>query len=151
MLNAAVAMGVAKLERKVEGWTGKVNGGGKVNGDAGADDESSGDVSPLADAALDQLGEGGAAKKAGAEGVKASLHGNNPILAAIKGAWESGTPVMRAAIITAGVAAIVLALVSPVLLIVFLLSLLVTASAHRAAQSRQSNAAQSRQSKPDQD
>ena len=79
------------------------------------------------------MGEGGGAtRKAGAEGVKASLHGKNPVWAAVKGAWEAGTPVVRAAIVAAVVSAVLLLLLSPVLLLVFLLSLLVIAAVHQA-------------------
>ena len=69
---------------------------------------------------------------AGAEGIKASLHGKNPVWAAIKGAWQAGTPVVRAAIIAAAASAILLLLLSPVLLLVFLVSLLIIAAVHRA-------------------
>ena len=126
VLNAAVGSAAARLEQKVVVWA------DKLNGVAGAGD-SSGGLAALADGGLDALAEGGGAKdKAGAEGVKASLHGRNPIWAAIKGAWQAGTPVVRAAIIAALVSAILLALLSPVLLVVFLLSLLIIAAVHRA-------------------
>ena len=126
VLNAAVGSAAAKLEQKVVVWTDKLNavaGGG----------DSSGGLVALADEGLDELAEGGGAKeKAGAEGIKASLHGKNPVWAAIKGAWQAGTPVVRAAVIAAVVSAILLLLLSPVLLIVFLLSLLIIAAVHRA-------------------
>ena len=82
---------------------------------------------------LDNLAEGGGAKKqAVAKGVKAGLHGKNPFWAALKGAWQGGTPVVRAAIIAALASTILLLLLSPVLLVVFLLSLLIIAAVHRA-------------------
>ncbi len=126
VLNAAVGSAAAKLEQKVVMWA------DKLNGVAGGGD-SLGGLAALADEGLDELAEGGGAKeKAGAEGVKAGMHGKNPIWAAIKGAWQAGTPVVRAAIIAAVASAILLLLLSPVLLVVFLLSLLIVAAVHRA-------------------
>lgn len=124
VLNAAIGSAATKLEQKVAAWS------DKLNGVAGGD---SGGLVALADAGLDELAEGGGAReKAGAEGVKAGLHGKNPIWAAIKGAWQAGTPVVRAAIIAAVASAILLLLLSPVLLLVFLVSLLIIAAVHRA-------------------
>ena len=126
VLNAAVGSAAARLERRAVDLTEKLNG--ITRGDS-----SSGGLAALADEGIDALAEGGGAKeKAGAEGIKAGLHGRNPIWAAIKGAWKAGTPAVRAAIISAVVAAILLLLLSPVLLIVFLLSLLIIAAVHRA-------------------
>ena len=130
VLNAAVGSTAAKLEQKVVVWADKLNG---VAGGGGF----SGRLAALADGGLDALAEGGGAKdKAGAEGVKAGLHGRNPIRAAVKGAWQAGTPVVRAAIITAVASAILLLLLSPALLVVFLLSLLIIAAVHRARAAR---------------
>jgi hypothetical protein len=126
ILNAAVGMAVAKLEQKVAGWTDKVD-------DVADEAESSGALVELADEGLEALAdEGGAARKAGVKAVEAGIHGENPILAGIKGAWQAGTPVMRAVIITAAVSALLLLLLSPVLLLVFLLSLLVIAAVQQA-------------------
>ena len=126
VLNAAVGSAAAKLEQKVVVWADKLNG---VAGDG----DSSGGLAALADEGLDELAEGGGAKeKAGAEAVKAGLHGKNPIRAAIQGAWQAGTPVVRAAIIAALASAILLMLLSPVVLVVFLVSLLIIAAVHRA-------------------
>lgn len=126
VLNAAIGSAATKLEQKVAVWS------DKLDGVAGGGDSSGGLVA-LADAGLDELAEGGGAReKAGAEGVKAGLHGKNPIWAAIKGAWQAGTPVVRAAIIAAVASAILLLLLSPVLLLVFLVSLLIIAAVHRA-------------------
>ena len=125
VLNAAVGSAAAKLEHKVDVWA------DRLNGVAGGGD-SSGGPSALADNGLDDLAEGGGAKKrAAAKGVKAGLHGKNPFWAAVKGAWQ-GTPVVRAAIIAALASTILLFLLSPVLLVVFLLSLLIIAAIHRA-------------------
>jgi hypothetical protein len=125
VLNAAVGSAAATLEQKVVAWA------DKLDGFAGGGD-SSGGLAALADEGLDELADdGGAKQKAGAEGVKAGLHGKNPVWPAIKGAWQAGTPVVRAAIISAVVAAILLLLLSPVLLVVFLLSLLIIAAIHR--------------------
>lgn len=134
VLNAAVGMAIAKLEQKVAVWTDKANGGS-------GEEAAAGGLTPIAEEGIDQLTEGGgAAEKAGAEGVKAKLEGKNPIWAAIKGAWDSGTPVVRAAIITAGVSAVVLLLVSPVLLVIFLLSLLVVSAFHRGGSAKEEHA-----------
>jgi len=123
VLNAVVGSAADKLEQNVGVWADKLGG---VAGD------SSGALPALADQGLDELAKGGGAKeKAGAEGVKAGLHGKNPILAAIKGAWQAGTSVVRAAIIAAVASAILLLLLSPALLLVFLLSLLIIAAVHR--------------------
>ncbi|MGZ4248771.1 MAG: hypothetical protein ACXVUE_10760 [Solirubrobacteraceae bacterium] len=126
VLNAAVGSAAAKLEQKVVVWADRLNG-------VAAGGDSSGGLAALADEGLDELAEGGGAKqKAGAEGVKAGLHGKNPVWAAIKGAWQAGTPIVRAAIIAAVASAFLLLLLSPVLLLVFLLSLLIIAAVHRA-------------------
>ena len=126
VLNAAVGSAAARLEQKVDVWA------DRLNGVAGGGD-SSGGLAALADNGLDDLAEGGGAKKqAAAKGVKAGLHGKNPFWAAVKGAWQGGTPVVRAAIIAALASTILLLLLSPVLLVVFLLSLLIIAAVHRA-------------------
>ncbi|GAA2139967.1 hypothetical protein GCM10009844_09210 [Nocardioides koreensis] len=77
------------------------------------------------------------AQRAGAEGVKAQMHGKSPAWAAIRGVWQAGTPAVRAAIATSAVAAVVLLLLSPVLLLVYLLSWLVIAAVYRARATRQ--------------
>jgi len=128
ILNTAVGIAAAKLERKITAWTDKLNG---VAQDGHGDGDSTEVLRPLAEEGLDQIGEAGTPEKIGAEGVKAKLEGKNPVMGALKGAWQSGTPVIRAAIITAAVGAVVLLLVSPVLLVVFALALLVTAATHR--------------------
>jgi hypothetical protein len=126
ILNAAVGSAAAKLEQQVGGWADKLNGLA-----SGAD--SSGGLPGLVDEGLDVLGEGGGAKqKAGAEGVKAVLHGENPVWAAVKGAWQGSTPAVKAAIVAAVASVILALLLSPVLLLVFLLSLLIIAAVHRA-------------------
>jgi hypothetical protein len=126
VLNAAVGSAATKLEQTVGGWADKLD-------DVAAWGDSSGRVAALVDEGLDEVAEGGGAKqKAGAKGVKAGLHGKNPVWAAIKGAWQAGTPVVRAAIIAAMVSAGLLLLLSPVLLLVFVLSLLIIAAVHRA-------------------
>lgn len=104
VLNAAVGGAVSKLEERVAGWTDKLNG----------------------------IASGEAKQSAAAAGIDASMQGKNPFWAAVKGAWSGGTPVVRAAIVSAIVATILLLLLSPVLLLVFLLSLLVIAAVHRA-------------------
>jgi hypothetical protein len=126
ILNTVVAVAVAKLERKVADWTDKLN-------DVATGDASSGGLTQLADEGLDELGQGGgAAQKAGAEVAKAELHGKNPIWAAVKGAWQAGTPVTKATIVAGAVSAVVLLLLSPVLLLLLLLSLLIISVVYRA-------------------
>jgi hypothetical protein len=118
-LSAAVGGAADKFEKKAVSLAGKLAAGG------------------LADDGLDEVADGGGAKaKAGTEAVKAGLHDKNPAWAAIKGAWEAGTPAVRAAIITAVAAAVLLLLTSPVLAIVFGLSLAVIAAVHRVRGAR---------------
>lgn len=125
VLNAAVGSAANKMEERVAGWADKLNGI--------ASGGSSNELTDLADEGLDDIAEGGGAKQsAGAAGAKASLHGKNPFWAAIKGAWQGGTPVVRAAIVSAIAATILLLVLSPVLLLVFLLSLLVIAAVQKA-------------------
>jgi hypothetical protein len=125
VLNAAVGTAAARLNERVSGWTDKLDGitsGG-----------SSGELGRAADEGLDDLAEGGGAKQgAAAKGAKASLHGKSPFWAAIKGAWEGGKPVVKAAIVAAFVSAVLLLLLSPVLLLAFLLSWLVIAAVQKA-------------------
>lgn len=125
VLNAAVGVAAGKLEEKVAGWA------DKLGGVAGGGDASDG-LTALADDGLDALAaSGGATQKAGAEGIKAHLHGRNPLWAAIRGAWQAGTPVVRAAIVAGLASSILLLLLSPVPLLVFLLSLLIFAAVQR--------------------
>jgi hypothetical protein len=125
ILSTAVTIAVAKLEQKVAGWIDKIQGS--------AEDEASSGLAELAEEGLDDLSEGaGAAQNAGIEAAKAGLHGDNPITAAIRGAWQAGTPALRAAIVTAAVAALLLLLLSPVLLIIYLISLLIITLAYQA-------------------
>lgn len=127
VLSAAVGTAAAALEQRVGVWADKLDGvvaGGSASG---------GGFAGLADKGIDELAEGGGAKKrATAEGAKASLHGKNPLWPAIKGAWEAGTPVVRAAIIAGLASSILLLVLSPVPLLVFLLSLLILAAVQRA-------------------
>jgi hypothetical protein len=129
VLDAAVGNAAATLERKADTWTDKLNRIAEGNGPTG--------LGAVADDLLDDASEGGGAKATAAtEGVKAGLHGKNPVWAAVKGAWQGGTPVVRAAIVTSVVAVVLLLVLSPVLLIVFLLSLLIVAAVYRARSAR---------------
>jgi hypothetical protein len=124
VLNAAVGVAAGKLEEKVVEWTDKLSG--VAGGDA-----SSG-LTALADKGLDELARsGGATQKAGAAGIKARLHGRNPLWAAVQGAWQAGTPVVRASIVAGLASSLLLLLLSPVPLLVFLLSLLIFALVQR--------------------
>jgi len=131
VLDAAVGTVAAKLERKTAGWIDKLNAVAGKNHSADA-------IIDLTDEGLDAVAEsGGVAQRAGAEGVKARVHGKSPAWAAIRGVWQAGTPAVRAAIVTSAVAAVVLLLVSPALLVVYLLSWLVIAAVHRSRATRQ--------------
>jgi hypothetical protein len=124
VLNAAVGVAAGKIEEKVVEWADKLSG--VAGGDA-----SSG-LTALADKGLDELARsGGATQKAGAAGIKAHLHGRNPLWAAIQGAWQAGTPVVRASIVAGLASSILLLVLSPVPLLVFLLSLLIFAVVQR--------------------
>jgi len=129
-LDAVVGAVAAKLERKTAGWADKLESVATKN-------RSSDTVTHLADAGLDAVADsGGVAQRAGAEGAKAHLHGKSPTRAAIRGAWQAGTPAVRAAIATSAIAAVVLLLLSPALLLVYLLSWLVIAAVHRSRATR---------------
>ena len=130
VLNAAVQSAANSVEQTVGSWTDKLKS-------VASGDDPSDELVSLADEGIDKVTKGGGAKeKAGAEGLKAKLEGRNPFKAAVAGAWEAGTPVVRAAIVSAVVAVILLLLTSPVLLVVFLLSLLIIAAVQRVRASR---------------
>lgn len=125
-LDAVVGAVAGRLERTTAGWIDRLSAvaGNKDSTDA---------IREMADEGLDAVAEsGGVAERAGAEGVKARLRGKSPAWAAIRGVWQAGSPAVRAAIVTSGVAAVVLLLLSPALLVVYLLSWLVIAAVHRA-------------------
>jgi hypothetical protein len=131
VLNAVVGAAAAKLQRTTAGVIDKLEG-------VAGKDKSSDVVGGLADKGLDAVAEsGGAAQAAGAEGIKAGLHGKNPAWAAVRGAWNAGSPAVRAAIVTAAVGAVLLLVISPVLALVYLLSWLVIAAVHRTESTRQ--------------
>jgi hypothetical protein len=130
VLDAAVGTVAAKLERKTAGWIDKLSA-------VVTNSHSTAAIEGLTDAGLDAVAEsGGVAQRAGAEGVKAHVHGKNPAWAAIRGVWHAGTPAVRAAVVTSVAAAVLLLLVSPVLLIVYLLSWLVIAAVCRSRAAR---------------
>jgi hypothetical protein len=134
VLHATVGTAAAALEKRVDVWADKLDG-------VAAGGHTSGGLAGLADKGIDELAEGGGAKrKATAEGAKATLHGKNPLWPAIKGAWEAGTPVVRAAIIAGLASSILLLVLSPVPLLVFLLSLLILAAVQRARSSKRQDA-----------
>lgn len=117
---------VAALSTKIDDWTDRLN---STAGGSGAPPSA-------ADHAADDLAEGGGAgQQAGVRGLQAGLTGKNPIWAAIKGAWTGGSPAVKAAVITAGVAVILLLVLSPVLLVVLLVTvpILVVVSRVRSA------------------
>jgi len=131
VLDAVVGVVAAKLDSKTADWVDKLNAVASKSRPADA-------VVALADQGLDAVADsGGVLQRAGAEGVKARVHGKSPAWAAIRGAWQAGEPPTQALIVTSAVAAVVLLLVSPVLLLVYLLSWLVIAAVARARSARQ--------------
>ena len=80
--------------------------------------------------------EDGARSRAGVRGAQAALRGENPVWAAVKGAWSGSTATVKAAIVTAMVAVLLLLVLSPVLLLAFLLSLLVVAAVEQVRRAR---------------
>lgn len=130
VLDALVGTVAARLERKTAEWIDKLSA--VVNKNV-----SSEAVLGLSDKGLDAVaGSGGAAQRGVAVGVKAHLHGRSPARAAIRGVWQAGTPAVRAAVVTSGVAAVLLLLLSPALLFVYLLSWLVITVLCRARGTR---------------
>ncbi|MDH2413801.1 hypothetical protein [Nocardioides sp. CER19] len=126
VLDAAVTVVAAKVERKAAGWIDKLSA---VAGSRASETT----VLGLADQGLDVVAEsGGLAQRAGAAGVKAHLHGEGPTSAALRSVWHAGTPAVKAAMLTSAVAAIVLLALSPVLLVIYLLIWIVIAAVHRA-------------------
>ena len=132
VLDALVGTVAVRLERKTAEWIDKLHAVVDKNLTSEA-------VVGLTDKGLDAVaGSGGAAQRGAADGIKAHLHGRSPASAAIRGVWEAGTPAVRAAVVTSGVAAVVLLLLSPALLLVYLLSWLVIAALYRARRHRRS-------------
>jgi hypothetical protein len=130
VLDALVGTVAARLERKTAEWIDKLSAVVDRN-------VSSEAVVGLTDKGVDAVaGSGGAVQRGAAEGVKAHLHGRSPAWPAIRGVWEAGTPAVRAAVVTSGVAAVLLLLLSPALLLVYLLSWLVVAALYRARRTR---------------
>ena len=129
-LDAVVGSVAAKLERKTAAWIDRLDAVARKH-------ETSDAIVDLADEGLDAVADsGGVAQRAGAEGVKAQLHGKSPTRAAIRGMWQAGTPAVRAAIVTSAAAAVVLLLLSPAFLVVYLLSWLVIAAVYRSRAAR---------------
>jgi hypothetical protein len=132
VLDAAVSSAATGLQRKAQEWTDKLHGVADRSGAGSL-------LHDAADEGLHHAAETGDAKQAaGAEGLRAELRGKNPFWAAIKGAWNAGSPAVRAAIITAFVAMVPLLLLSPVLLLVYLLSWLVIAAVMRSRSAKKS-------------
>jgi hypothetical protein len=129
-LNSVLSAAASRLERRVAGWIHKLD-------DVAADSTGGNGPAKLVDKGLDAVAESGnTAVAVGAEGVKASLHGQSPLWAAIKEAWHSGTPITKALIVTAAVSAVLLLVLAPVVLLVFLISWLIIAAARRAGRPR---------------
>ena len=135
VLDALVGTVAARLERKTAEWIDKLSAVVDKNVTPEA-------VTGLTDRGLDAVGgSGGAAQRGVAEGVKAHVHGRSAARAAIRGVWQAGTPAVRAAVVTSGVAALVLLLLSPALLLVYLLTWLVIAALDRARRTRRDRGA----------
>ena len=91
------------------------------------------DVGEDVEGDLDDIAaSGGAVEQAGYEGVKAGLHGKNPVWAAIMGAWAGASVKVR---IAAVLIVLLILLLAPVVLVLLLLGLLIAAlvAAIRAA------------------
>jgi hypothetical protein len=95
--DAALRYAAAKASRKVEDWAEDLN---------------------------DFAASGGPTTQAVFEGVKAKLRGENPVWAAIKGAWSGASPKLKLAVVLILILTLVLA---PVVLLVLVLGLLVAA------------------------
>ena len=108
VFGTAVEYAVAKASHTADSWTKKLTAG---------------------------AGETGATERAGLWGAEAKLRGDNPVRAAIKGAWTGSSAAVKAAIVTAMVALLLMLVLSPVLLLAFLLSLLVVAAVARVRRS----------------
>jgi hypothetical protein len=109
VVTTAVEYAVAKASRTVDAWTHQLT---------------------------KEAEEAGATQRAGVRGAQAALRGENPVWAAVKGAWSGSTAAVKAAIVTAMVALLLLLVLSPVLLLVFLLSLLVVAAVTEVRRAR---------------
>ncbi len=94
---AALRYATAKASRKVADWTDELN---------------------------DVVASGGPTTQAVFRGLKARLRGNNPVWAAIKGAWSGTSTRLKLALVLILIATLVL---GPVVLLVLLLGLLVAA------------------------
>jgi len=127
-LGRAVGDASTRLSSKVDDWTDRLE-----DVAAGTARKVSSDLGDQAAKGLDELGgDGGAKQQAVTRGMAATLRGDNPLWASLKGAWSAGGVVVRAAIVTAAVGLLLLLVVSPVLLLIFLLSLLVVAAVAKA-------------------
>jgi hypothetical protein len=109
VVSTAVEYGAARTSHTVDAWTQKLT--------KGAD-------------------EAGASQRAGLRGAQAALRGENPVWAAIKGAWTGSTVAVKAAIVTAMVSLLLMLVLSPVLLLAFLLSLLVVGAVVQVRRAR---------------
>jgi len=105
VLSAALELGVSKVSRQTEKLAHKLE--------------------DVAGRAVDETAGDGTAGRAVVAGVAAELQGKNPVWAAMKAAWASGSAMTKAAVVAAVVALVLLLLLSPVLLLVFLLALLI--------------------------
>ena len=133
VMNSALQFATAKVSRKADDWIDRLNSGVASGvedlADAGGEMASDG---------LDAVAEDGDAnQQAGAKGVRAGLQGKNPVWAAIKGYWSSGSATVRAAIVAAVVALVLLLVLSPVLLLCFLLALLIVTAVAKARSAKQ--------------
>jgi hypothetical protein len=94
---AGLRYAIAKASRKVEDWADDLN---------------------------DLVASGGPTTQAVFEGLKAKLRGQNPVWAAIKGAWSGASPELRLGVV---LILILTLLLGPVVLLVLVLGLLVAA------------------------
>lgn len=133
VMSTALEFVATKVSQKADDWTDKLNGVAS----AGIEDAGEG-LADVAGEGVDELAEGGGAKQqAAVKGAQAAMQGQNPVWAAIKGAWSGGSPKVKAAIVTAVVALVLLLVLSPVLLLVLLITLLIVAIVMKARSPKQ--------------
>lgn len=123
--NDVIGAALQVAAAKVDDWAGKLEGLAAGGGSSLGIGQAMGDA-----------GGGGALEQAGTRGVAAGLRGDNPVWAAVKGAWAGGSTPVKAAIVAAGVTLVLLLLLSPVLLLVVLLTALVAWITVKARQPR---------------
>jgi len=95
-LNSAAGSAASRLSGKVDDWTDRLDGIA-----AGTVKSVATEIGDEAQKGLAELTDDGGAKQSGMLGaLTASLRGDNPFWAAVKGFWTGGSAPVKAAIIT---------------------------------------------------